>query len=302
MITLAAADYLAGGASVASTLTSTIFGMELASGIETYKVLDQRQLAASPATIYTVAASTTAFIKTIMVVNNDTVARNFQYFRGGIATANAITPLYALGPGCSAVYEDSLGWCFYTSSGQQLSSQYLAVPTLDNWGITNAKGETMDRIYCPEVNTTLTTTGQIYLQAIWLLAGVVVTNISFCSATTAAGTPTNYCFALYSSALSLLATTANQTTGAWAANTLKTIAVTSPYTVPTTGIYYLAFMMVATTVPTMKGGSARTDGTLSFTAPAISGVSGTTYSSGTAPASVAAIGAKVTTSVWGCVT
>jgi len=302
MLTLAAADTLAAGASAASMVTSTIFGMELSGGTETYKVLDQRQLAASPATIYTVPGSTTGFVRSIMVVNNDTVSRTFQYFRAGTAAANAITPVFTLGAGCSAVYEDSMGWLFYTASGQLMQSQYSAIPPLDNWGITSAKGETMDRNYCVETNTTLTTTGQIYCQAIWLQAGTVVTNIAFCSATTAASVPTHYCFALYTTALALCGSTADQTTGAWAANTLKTLALTAAYTVPTTGLYYLAFMMTATTVPTMKGGTARTDGTLSFTATAISGISGTAYSTGTAPATINALAAKVTTSLWGCVT
>jgi hypothetical protein len=288
----------------ATTVTSTIFGMELNGTTETYKILDQRQLASSVATIYTATANGPTFVKSVHVVNTDSAnSRTFQYFTNGTASANAITPIYTLLPGGMAVYEDDgQGWTFYTASGQILQSQYSALSPLDNWGITGSKAETMDRVYCPEVNTTIATTGQIYLQAIWLQIGTIVSNITFSSATTAAGTPTHYCFALYDSSRNLLATTADQTTTAWAANTVKTLPVTAAYTVPSTGIYYLAFMMVATTVCTVKGGTARTDGTLSFTAPIISGVSGTAYSTGTAPSNVTAIGAKVTTSIWGCIT
>ena len=298
MLNLAAADTLAAGASVASMMTSTVFGMEFSGSTETYKVLDQRQLAAAPATIYTVPGSTTAFIKTICVVNNDTVARTFQYFRGGTAAVNAITPVFTLGPGCQAMYQDNMGWLFYTASGQHMLSQYSAISPYDNWGPGACKAETIDRSICTETNTTLTTTGQIYCQAIWLTAGTVVTNITISSATTAASVPTHYCFALYNTSLSLLGSTADQLTAAWAANTLKTLALTAAYTVPTTGLYYIAFMMVATTVPTIKGNTARTDGTLSFTATAISGISGTAYSTGTAPASITALAAKVTTSMY----
>ncbi len=124
MITLAAADTLAAGASVASQLTSTVFGMELNAGTEVYKVLDQRQLAASPATIYTVPASTTAFVKTIMAVNNDASARTAQYFRGGTAAANAITPPVTIPAGGMAIYEDGMGWSVYNSSGQLLQGVY----------------------------------------------------------------------------------------------------------------------------------------------------------------------------------
>ncbi len=93
--------------------------------------------------------------------------------------------------------------------------------------------------------------------ALYLEAGDVVTNLTFCSATTAAGTPTNWWFALYSTAATpaLLAQTADQTSTAWAANTAKTVALTAPYTVPTSGIYYASVMVKATTPPTLLGAS-----------------------------------------------
>lgn len=122
MLTLAAADTLAGVASAATIVTSTVFGMELVGTTETYKVLDQRQLASSAATIYTVPASTTTFIRSIHVVNNDTVTRTFQYFRGGTVAANAITPVITLPIGGMAIYEDGQGWSLYNASGQLLSN------------------------------------------------------------------------------------------------------------------------------------------------------------------------------------
>ena len=93
--------------------------------------------------------------------------------------------------------------------------------------------------------------------ALYLEAGDVVTNLTFCSATTAAGTPTNWWFALYSTATTpaLIAQSADQTNTAWAANTAKTLALSAPYTVPTTGIYYAAVHVKATTVPTLLGAS-----------------------------------------------
>lgn len=301
MLTLAAADTLAAGASVASQLTSTVFGMELNAGTEVYKVLDQRQLASSPATIYTVPSSTTAFIKTIMVNSNDTVVRTFRYYRGGTAAANALTPAFSLLPGGCAVYEDGIGWTFYNSAGQALTAQGNPFDVANcKFGMTGCLGETMDRATCPEVNTTSGTTGQIRCQAIWLPAGITVSNISFHSATTAAGTPTHYVFALYSSALSLLASSADQTNAAWAANTLKTLAMGTPYLVPTSGLYYLMVSVVATTVPTLKGGTAKTGAQLAGQAPILNGISSTTYSTGTAPASLGALTVS-TASIWGAV-
>lgn len=123
MLLLAAADTLAGVAQQASEVTCTIFGMELNAGTEVYKVLDQRQLAAAVATIYTAPGSTQAFIRSIMVVNTDVANTNtFQLFRGGTAAANAITPLFVLPPGGCAVYEDGVGWTVFNNLGQALQS------------------------------------------------------------------------------------------------------------------------------------------------------------------------------------
>lgn len=305
MLTLPASDTLAGVATTgASEVTCTLFLMELNSstGVETY-TKDQQQLADSVATIYAATADGLTFIRSIPIVNTDVAATStFQLFVGGTAQANAITPVFTLLPGGMAVYEDGLGWQFFNSSGQALANLYAAVSAIDNYGISGCKAETMDRNLCPEVNTTMGTTGQIRIQAIWLTAGTVVTNICFCSATTAANTPTHYVFALYDLSGNLLATTADQTTTAWGANTLKTLAVTAAYTVPTTGLYYLAISVVATTVPTIKGGTARTNGALMAVTPNLAGISSTAYATGTAPVSIAIPTAASTASIWGCVT
>lgn len=98
--------------------------------------------------------------------------------------------------------------------------------------------------------------GQLYAVAIPLLAGDVVTNISFRSGGTAAGTPTNWWFALYSSAATpaLIATTADQTTTAWGTNTTKTLALSGgAQTIASDGLYYVALMMAATTVCNLLG-------------------------------------------------
>lgn len=303
MLTIPANDTIAGVASTGATeVTCTLFLMELNGTTETY-TKDQQQLAASAATIYTATANGPTFVRSIHVVNTDASnASTFQLFVGGTAAANAITPVWTLLPGGAAMYEDGRGWTFYSNSGQALANLYAAVSPTDNWGISGCKGETMDRNTCPEVNTTAGTTGQIRIQAIWLTAGTIVSNIAFCSATTAAGTPTHYVFALYDLSGTLLATTADQTSTAWAANTLKTLAVTAAYTVPTTGLYYLAFSMTATTVATLKGGTARTGGQLMAATPNLAGISSTTYSTGTAPASIAIPSAASTASIWGAVT
>lgn len=148
-------------------------------------------------------------------------------------------------------------------------------PASANLGITGTLAETIPRQICPEVNTTAPASGTLGMMAIYLVAGTLVSNITLSSATTAAGTPTNYFFALYDGNRNLLAQSANQTTTAWPSNTVKTLAMTTPYRVPTSGLYYIGYFMTATTVATLKGGTARTGGQLANTAPIIYGTSTT---------------------------
>ena len=88
-----------------------------------------------------------------------------------------------------------------------------------------------------------------------LVAGDVITNISVQSGATAAGTPTNYWVALYDSSATpaLLSQSADQTSTAWAAFTVKTLALGTAQTISKTGIYWVAIMVKATTVPTLLG-------------------------------------------------
>lgn len=95
--------------------------------------------------------------------------------------------------------------------------------------------------------------GRLSLIGIYLRKGMTVSSISVWSRTTAAVTPTNQWFALYSSAAALLAVSADDTTTAWAANTKKTLAMTTPYVVPTSGMYYIGICVVAATPPTLSG-------------------------------------------------
>lgn len=98
-------------------------------------------------------------------------------------------------------------------------------------------------------------TGVMLSVALPLQAGDVVTSLTFLSGATAAATPTNWWFALYDTAATaaLLRQTADQLTGAWAANTAKTVALATAYTVPTTGVYRAAVMVAAATPPTIAG-------------------------------------------------
>lgn len=57
---------------------------------DVYKVLAQGQLQAATASVYTVPAATMAIVRSVILVNTDTVARTVQLFVNGSASGNAI--------------------------------------------------------------------------------------------------------------------------------------------------------------------------------------------------------------------
>lgn len=178
-----------------------------------------------------------------------------------------------LQPGENLMMDETGCWRHHDVQGGEYT---YTVPALGCLGPTGVFAETHPRQLCPETNTVApTASGTLFMQGIYLYAGQLVSNISISSATTAAGTPTNYFFALYDSARALKAVSANQTTTAWAANTMKTLAMTTPYRVPTSGLYYIGIMMTATTIITTKGGPARTGGQLAGQVPILHGTSST---------------------------
>ena len=126
-----------------------------------------------------------------------------------------------------------------------------------------------------------------------LYAGDIISNIAFRSGTVGAGTPTNWWFALYNPlpTAALMAQTADQLTAAWAANTTIDLPLTTPQTIPSTGLYYAAIMVKATTPPNMNG-SAFAAASVAMSGGLVTGqgVKGQTSGSGlttTAPATIA---------------
>ena len=198
----------------------------------------------------------------------------------------------------AAVDERDLPWVHHDAN----AGVYPASLTIDMWSVYSISGavaETLPRNIAG-VNVAALTSGTLFLQMIYLRAGRRVANISFCSGTTAAGTPTNQFFALYDSSRNLLAQTANNTTTAWAANTVRTLAVTASYTVPTTGLYYIGIMVSATTPPSLAGVTAAANAALRAAVPIVAGNS-TAGLTTSLPNPAAAITATVN-SVWAAIT
>lgn len=163
-------------------------------------------------------------------------------------------------------------------------------------GIAGTIAETIPRMLCSEANLSALASGTLYLVAIFLRAGQKVSAISFYSATTAANTPTNQFFALYNQNRVKVAESDNNLTAAWAANTIKTLNMVTPYVATYTGLYYVGIMITATTVPTMKGSAAKSASQLSGVAPTLHGSSNTGLTT-SVPATANAITAT-TSALW----
>lgn len=104
-----------------------------------------------------------------------------------------------------------------------------------------------------DTDLTALTTEVMSSVAVPLQAGDVVSSITFKSGATAADTPLNWWFALYTAAGVLIAQSADQTTTAWAANTVKTLSLATAYNNTTPAVVYAAIMMKATTPVTLLG-------------------------------------------------
>ena len=175
-------------------------------------------------------------------------------------------------PGENCILNEEGEWKHHTANGAEYAPDYPN-DYLYAFGISGTIAETIPRILCNEANLGALTSGTLFLSAVFLKVGQKVNNISFHSATTASGTPTNGFFALYDINRNLVAQTANFTSEAWAANSIKTKALTATYTVPSTGLYYVGIMITATTVPTLKGLTTKTGGQLAGVAPVLHGLS-----------------------------
>lgn len=118
-LTLATGDTITGVAGSATAITYTIFGDEIASGADAFKVLAQGQLPSPVGTLYTVPASTQAIVKAIHLVNGTGGTVTARLNVNGAAAANAILPPISILAGGFAVYADD-GWKVYNDQGQLL--------------------------------------------------------------------------------------------------------------------------------------------------------------------------------------
>lgn len=299
------------------TLTNTTHILELTTGSATAvdvfvsyadhttagAVLGDEQTLITTATTTTIlsapASSTQRQVK-LITINNTGATPNTVTIKKDISATEYDLFYTTLQAHENLTYIDGKGWTQYTATGQAYTANVTSpAPYANTYVLDGALYETFNRNLCDEVNSAVLSTGRLSLQAIYIPAGVTITSISFWSATTAAGTPTNQLFGLYDVNRNLLRSSVNDTTTAWAANSRKTLALTSTFTTTYAGLHYLGCMVAATTVPTLKGNTAKVGGQLGAGAPSMGGTSNTGLT--TALPATANAPATVTTSFWGCV-
>lgn len=107
--------------------------------------------------------------------------------------------------------------------------------------------------------------GAMVCSAVWLPAGVTISQLGWCSSGTAAVSPTNQWLALVDENLNILAMTADQTTAAIAADTVYEYPIAtvvggaaSSFTTTYEGLYYIGLVVVASTQPNAVGNNVAT--------------------------------------------
>jgi hypothetical protein len=166
VLTLAAADTLAGVATSATTVTYTIFGDEVTT-TDNYKALAQGQLAAAAATIYTVPVSTQAIVSSIVLSNRGGSAQAVTLYRGGTGAGNALASFTIPANGTATFDGETLQ--ILDANG---SATTMALATQSASGAMSATDKTkLDNF----IGTHITTTQTVSVTA---STGVAVTGLS----------------------------------------------------------------------------------------------------------------------------
>lgn len=119
MLTLDAANTIAGKAGTATAVTYTIHG-DVVGTTDSFKVLAQGQLGTGAATIYTVPALSQALVRQIQLANaTGSQVTGITFYVNGTAAGNQITGTISIPANGSAVYANGT-WVIYDASGQTM--------------------------------------------------------------------------------------------------------------------------------------------------------------------------------------
>lgn len=129
------------------------------------------------------------------------------------------------------------------------------------FGPANCLAQTFPRNQINSNTIAAPATGVLQMQAVYLMQGMVVSNISFVTGTTAGATLTHQWAGLYDSSRNLLAISADGTSTALGASTAFTYAIANTaagaatsFTCTYTGLYYIGIVVTnSATQPTFTG-------------------------------------------------
>lgn len=169
-------------------------------------------------------------------------------------------------PGENLTFSETGMWTHFDVNGAQYDFRpQVAAP----YGISGAKAESIPRNQAG-VNISAVTSGTLVMQAIWLPAGLVISNLITMSGTTASATQTNRWLALYDQNRSLLRQGPNATTTIITANTLWQDAIT-PFTTTYSGLHYIGILTAATTPNSLIGVTAAANAAIRGVTPILTG-------------------------------
>lgn len=165
-------------------------------------------------------------------------------------------------------------------------AEYEQILQASRWGSPGLY-QTFDRRLCSGTRTAAT--GVMEMSAIFLPAGLLVTNIVLFTVGAVTTNGNNWA-ALYTNNLVLLAQSSNDTTSTdFAANTKITKALSAAQTTTYSGLYYIAWLQTASTLNTMLSSPAITaSAIMGADAPILAGTSTGSLTT-TAPAAAAAL-------------
>lgn len=278
MLSLGPSQALEGVSTNATTVTYTICGLLMDNsappGAQQYQVLAQGQLAASAGSVYNPGGSNTALISSIYLFNTGgNGTQTCSLYIEGTAGSNQIISV-VIPAGGWAEFAEGNGWSVYTASGLVMTSGVNFLnPPFSGTQVT-AVANTHPLAAMSTATEAALTLGTISLYPLQIPVGSNIGHITFISGTTAFSTPTNWWFCLCDSNRNLLAITANQTTTAWAASTVKTLAIANiaagaatQFTTTYSGTHYLGILETGTTATTLLGATPATTVTTSSSNP-----------------------------------
>lgn len=184
---------------------------------------------------------------------------------GGYSEANTTSIVFASGSDSNMVVGHanvSSNTTWYTDAGTNNTiitrdATKLVSPNIDRKRLLQPTGSiatTFDYAQVAGTDTAANTSARPYGYSVGLFKDELMTTITFYSGTTAGASLANQWFFICDSTGLVLAKTADDTSTAWGANSAKTLTITGgPYRIPSTGLYYLGYMVKATTVPSYIG-------------------------------------------------